>query len=77
VGLFLLVNEIIANTPTGIVTSLYAENSTLMLLQNVGFFNVESAVTDSVVSRVLMAGGNKVLVNNKGFRRVTRSNRSS
>jgi hypothetical protein len=77
VGSFLLVDAIIANTPTGIVTSLYAENSTSMLLQNVGFFNVESAVTDSVVSRVLMAGGNEVLVDNWGFGRVTSSNGSS
>lgn len=42
-----------------------------MLLQNVGFFNVDSSVTDSVLSRVLLAGGDEVSAHNWGFGRVT------
>ncbi|KAH8698403.1 pectate lyase superfamily protein-domain-containing protein [Talaromyces proteolyticus] len=59
-GSLVLVDAIIANTPNGIVTSLYAENSTSLLLQNVGFFNVQNAVTDSVLSKVLLAGATRV-----------------
>jgi hypothetical protein len=71
------VDAIIANTPTGIVTSLLAENSTSLLLQNVGFFNVQNSVTDSVLSKVLLAGGNEVPVDNWGFGRVTNANGES
>lgn len=70
-------DAIIANTPTGIVTSLLAENSTSLLLQNVGFFNVQNSITDSVLSKVLLAGGNEVPVDNWGFGRVTNANGES
>ncbi|GLA96386.1 hypothetical protein AtubIFM57143_003851 [Aspergillus tubingensis] len=76
-GSFILVDAIIANTPTGIVTSLLAENSTSLLLQNVGFFNVQNSITDSVLSKVLLAGGNEVPVDNWGFGRVTNANGES
>ncbi|KAL6234792.1 hypothetical protein BDW75DRAFT_230891 [Aspergillus navahoensis] len=56
VGSVVLTDAIIANTPNGIVTSLYAENSTSLPLQNVGFFNVETAIVDSVKNKVLLAG---------------------
>ncbi|KAL2004769.1 hypothetical protein VTN00DRAFT_3297 [Thermoascus crustaceus] len=71
VGSLIVVDAIIANTPTGVVTSLLSENSTSFLLQNVGFFNVETSVVDNTVPKVLLAGGNEVLVDNWGFGRVT------
>ncbi|OOQ88034.1 LysM domain protein [Penicillium brasilianum] len=67
VGSLVLVDSMIANTPTGIVTSLYKENSTALLLQNFGFFNVERAIIDNVEDKVLMAGGDEVLVDSWGF----------
>lgn len=66
VGSLVLVDSMIANTPTGIVTS-YQENSTALLLQNFGFFNVENAIIDNVENKILMAGGNEVLVDSWGF----------
>ncbi|KAL6229037.1 pectate lyase superfamily protein-domain-containing protein [Aspergillus navahoensis] len=51
----------------GIITSLHAENSTSLLLHNVGFFNVETAVVDSVKNQVLLAGGNEVLKDSWGL----------
>lgn len=73
VGSLALVDSMIANTPTGIVTSLYQENSTALLLQNFGFFNVEIAIVDNVKDKVLMNGGNQVLVDNWGFGMFTNS----
>lgn len=70
-------DAIIANTPTGIETSMFAENSTSLLLQNVGFFNVKDSITDVVLSKVLLAGGNEVFIDNWGFGRVTNSNGGS
>ncbi|KAJ5387333.1 hypothetical protein N7509_009874 [Penicillium cosmopolitanum] len=67
VGSFILVDAIIANTPTGIVTSLYGENSTAFLLQNVGFFNVKSAILAEKASEIILAGGNEVLLDAWGF----------
>ncbi|KAB8225907.1 pectin lyase-like protein [Aspergillus novoparasiticus] len=67
VGSLILVDSMIANTPTGIITSLYQENSTALLLQNTGFFNVETAIIDNVEGKTLMAGGNEVLVDSWGF----------
>ncbi|KAG2000883.1 hypothetical protein GB937_010729 [Aspergillus fischeri] len=67
VGSLLLADSLIANTPTGIITSLYAENSTSFLIQNTGFFNVKDAVIDQVVSKTLVAGGNEVFLHNWGF----------
>ncbi|CAG8040248.1 unnamed protein product [Penicillium olsonii] len=69
-GSLILVDAIIANTPTGIVTSLLADNSTSLLLQNVGFFNVKNSITDNVLSKVLLAGGDEVKLDNWAFGRV-------
>lgn len=63
----ILADAIIANTPNGIITSLYAENSTSLLLQNVGFFNVKTAIQDSVEKKILLAGGDEVLKDSWGF----------
>ncbi|OBT80414.1 hypothetical protein VF21_00738 [Pseudogymnoascus sp. 05NY08] len=71
VGSLILVDSIIANTPKGIVTTLFADNSTSFLLQNVGFFNTVTAITDDTTSKVLLAGGNEVVVDNWGFGLVT------
>jgi hypothetical protein len=67
VGSLVLVDAIIANTPTGIITSLFDENSTSLLIQNTGFFNVESAVVDNVKNKVLLAGGDSVIKKSWGF----------
>ncbi|CAG8407763.1 unnamed protein product [Penicillium salamii] len=67
VGSYILVDAIIANTPTGILTSLYADNSTALLLQNVGFFNVKDAIVSDTSTKPLLAGGNEVLVSTWGF----------
>ncbi|KAH7309114.1 LysM domain protein [Stachybotrys elegans] len=71
VGSIIFMDSIIANTPNAIVTSLHAENSTSFLLQNVGFFNVKTAITDSFQNRQLLAGGNEVYVESWGFGRIT------
>lgn len=67
VGSVILADAIIANTPNGIITSLYEENSTSFLIQNVGFFNVETAIQDSAKGQVLLAGGDEVLKDSWGF----------
>ncbi|KAI3538503.1 hypothetical protein CSPX01_09431 [Colletotrichum filicis] len=71
VGSLILVDSIIANTPKGIVTTLYAENSTSFLLQNVGFFNTITAITDNETGNILLNGGNSVVVDSWGFGRIT------
>jgi hypothetical protein len=70
-GSLILTDTIIANTPNAIVTSLHAENSTSFLLQNVGFFNVKTAVTDVLQKKTLLAGGDEVYVSSWGFGRIT------
>ncbi|KAM0188779.1 hypothetical protein ACHAPI_010388 [Fusarium lateritium] len=70
-GSLILSDTIIANTPNGIITSLHAENSTSFLLQNVGFFNVRTAVTDSIQKKTLLAGGDQVYVESWGFGKIT------
>ncbi|KAJ5639538.1 uncharacterized protein N7484_007400 [Penicillium longicatenatum] len=67
VGSFILIDAIIANTPTGIVTSLSGDNSTAFLLQNVGFFNVQKAITVEKITDPILAGGNEVLIDAWGF----------
>ncbi|KAK4870959.1 hypothetical protein LT330_000196 [Penicillium expansum] len=67
VGSLILVDAIIANTPTGIMTSLYGQNSTAFLLQNVGFFNVQKAIIAERFSDPILAGGNEVLIDAWGF----------
>lgn len=62
-----MTDAIIANTPNGIITSLHAENSTSLLLQNVGFFNVKTAIIDSVQNKILLAGSNEVRKASWGF----------
>jgi hypothetical protein len=67
VGSLLLTDSLIANTPTGFITSLYTESSTSFLVQNTGFFNVQDAIIDDVLSRTLVEGGNKLFLENWGF----------
>ncbi|GAQ09970.1 glucan 1,3-beta-glucosidase [Aspergillus lentulus] len=67
VGSFILVDAVIANTPTGILTSLYSTNSTALLLQNVGFYNVEKAIMAERRADPILAGGNEVLIDAWGF----------
>jgi len=67
----MLVDAVIANTPNGIVTSLAAENSTSFLLQNVGFFNVQTAVKDSFEGTTLIPGGDQVLIDSCGFGKIS------
>ena len=66
-GSIILTDAIIANTPQGVVTSLFKENSTSLLLQNVGFFNVKTAVVDDASQKTLLPGGTEVLVDSWGF----------
>ncbi|KAL2844510.1 pectate lyase superfamily protein-domain-containing protein [Aspergillus pseudoustus] len=47
--------------------SLYAKNSTALLVQNTGFFNVKDAIVDDVLSQTLVAGGDEVFIDNWGF----------
>ncbi|KID94680.1 LysM domain protein, partial [Metarhizium majus ARSEF 297] len=70
VGSLVLVDSTISNTPNGIETSLVSESSTSFLLQNVGFFNVETAVQDDEKGSTLLAGGSQVVVDSWGFGRV-------
>jgi hypothetical protein len=67
VGSLILVDSLIANTPNGIITSLLKENSTSLLIQNVGFFNVKTAVQDAASNTVLIKGGDQVLIDSWGF----------
>ena len=67
VGSLVLADVVIANTPTGIITSLYGENSTSLLLQNIGFFNVQSAVVDDVEGTALLDGGDAIVKQSWGF----------
>ncbi|KAL4769204.1 pectate lyase superfamily protein-domain-containing protein [Aspergillus nidulans var. acristatus] len=67
VGSLILTDILIANQPTGIVTSLHAENLTALLVQNTGFFNVKDAIVDQVLSKTLVAGGDEVFLDNWGF----------
>jgi hypothetical protein len=61
------VDSIIANTPLGISTSLYNRNSTSLLVQNTGFLNVQTAISEDIEDRVLLPGGNEVRVDCWGF----------
>ncbi len=63
-GLLILTDALFTNTPTGIKISLYAENSTVMLVHNIGFFNAKDAIVDTVASNTLIAGGNELFINN-------------
>ncbi|KAK2742694.1 hypothetical protein FQN57_005149 [Myotisia sp. PD_48] len=67
VGSLTVVDSVIANTATGIITSLYNENSTSVLIQNTGFFNVKTAILEDVKNQVLLKGGNEVMVDSWGF----------
>jgi hypothetical protein len=67
VGAYILVDAIIANTATGILTSSYQDNSTAVLLQNVGFFNVQKAIVADTRTEPLLAGGDEVMLDTWGF----------
>ncbi|KAJ5613709.1 hypothetical protein N7528_007363 [Penicillium herquei] len=67
VGSFVLVDAIIANTPTGIITTLESENSTALLLQNVGFYNTQTAILDNTAGKTLIAGGDQTILESWGF----------
>jgi hypothetical protein len=67
VGSLIITDSLIANTPTGILSSLHAENSTALLVQNTGFFNVQRAIVDDVLSKTLVDGGDEVFIDNWGF----------
>jgi hypothetical protein len=62
VGSFILVDAIVANTPTGITTTLYRKNSTALLLQNVGFYNTQNIVYDYDVNKALVPGGDQTIL---------------
>ncbi|KAJ5231283.1 uncharacterized protein N7469_005871, partial [Penicillium citrinum] len=64
---FKAVDAIIANTATGILTSSYQDNSTAVLLQNVGFFNVQKAIVADTRTEPLLAGGDEVMLDTWGF----------
>jgi hypothetical protein len=67
VGSLVLVDTVIANTPLGIVTSLFSENSTAFLLQNGLFVNVTTAVLDNVKDMTLLEGGAITTIDSWGF----------
>ncbi|KAH7006941.1 hypothetical protein EDB80DRAFT_684202 [Ilyonectria destructans] len=62
IGSVILTDSLTANTQNRIVTSLKAETSTSLLVQNVGFFNVKIAITDFFENLVLLAGGDEIYV---------------
>jgi hypothetical protein len=71
VGSLILIDSIIANTPNGIITTLFAENSTSFLLQNVGFFNVQgAAIKDSARNQVLVPATNELVLESWGFGKI-------
>ncbi|EAW15036.1 uncharacterized protein ACLA_004500 [Aspergillus clavatus NRRL 1] len=67
VGSFALVDAIIANTPTGITTTLYNKNSTALFLQNVGFYNTQNAILDDTANKALIPGGDQIILDSWGF----------
>lgn len=73
----ILVDAYIYSTPIGILTSLESQNDTSLLLQNVGFFAVMTAVEDIVLGKVLLAGGTSVTVDSWGFGLVVNSTGTS
>ncbi|KAK8098917.1 LysM domain-containing protein [Apiospora kogelbergensis] len=70
VGSLILADSLIANTVNGIITTLLAENSTAFLLQNVGFFNVQTVIRDDAAQRTLIGGGDELVLENWGFGRI-------
>lgn len=60
-------DSVIANTPVGVLTSLFKENSTSFLVRNTGFFNVATAAREDSNGRTLLKGGNEVKVDSWGF----------
>lgn len=62
-----MVDAIIANTPTDITTTLYNENSTAWLLQNVGFYNTQNAIMDDNLNKALIPGGDQTILDSWGF----------
>lgn len=66
-----LVDTLIQNTPIGVRTTLYQENSTSFLIQNTAFKNVSTAVIEDTLGKTLLAGGSVVNVDSWGFGRIT------
>jgi hypothetical protein len=71
-----LVDAYIYGCTTGIETSLFSQNSTLLLLQNVGFYTVTNAVVDNVLGSTLIVGGSSVLIDSWGFGFVSNSSKT-
>jgi hypothetical protein len=68
VGSFTLVDASISNTPTGIAATLIKPNSTALLLQNVGFLNMQKVVLDTNLNYVSIPGGAaKTTIDSWGF----------
>ena len=51
----------------GITTTLYGENSTALLLQNVGFDNTQKAIYDQDADYTLLPGGDQTILDSWGF----------
>lgn len=77
VGSLILMDALIVNATNGIVTSLFAENSTSFLLQNSVFRDVTTAVLDSAQGTEILAGGAAFGVESWGFGRVATSSTNS
>lgn len=77
VGSLILMDALIINTTNGIVTSLFAENSTSFLLQNSVFRDVTTAVLDSAQGKEILVGGAAFGVESWGFGRVATSSTNS
>lgn len=72
-----LVDAHISRCTTGIETSLFAQNSTSLLLQNVAFLSVGTSVLDNVAGQTLIAGGSSVLIDSWDFGLVSNSSKES
>lgn len=73
----MLVDAHISRCTTGIETSLFAQNSTSLLLQNVAFLSVGTSVLDNVAGQTLIAGGSSVLIDSWDFGLVSNSSKES
>ncbi|KAH7329285.1 LysM domain protein [Stachybotrys elegans] len=75
VGSLILVDSLIANTPVGITTSPITKDSTSFLAQNVGFFNVRTAIQSQDAAgknvKTVVQGGNEIILKSWGFGKVS------
>ncbi|OIW28355.1 pectin lyase-like protein, partial [Coniochaeta ligniaria NRRL 30616] len=67
VGSFILLDSTMSQLTLGISTTLLAENSTSLLLQNFAMSNVVVAVQDSARGTAMLAGGASVSISSWGF----------